>query len=270
MLRVYDITLAEFLSLSFVDYDRFGNVTATHEVPMTFGSPRREFGDGTNSQQYDDFPPTMAEQIAMPSTTLTRLSETFDWRRYTNAEIRHLGYTDDLNLILTSPFPLPFTLMYQLDAWAETYHDLNGMHERFLLKFPNPVWPIDVVFPQPWGTKPVYLTNDGVQLTSTLEPGEDERYLRLMATVTMEAWLPLPAVWKRTVQHYSIQFLEQNTEELILLLESEWADKAEFRKTGEKNQVLSWHSESEAIKPPATTLLVGEIASAAITNNPEV
>jgi len=86
----------------------------------------------------------------------------------------------------------------------------------------------------------VHLIEDGINNTSVFEPGEDERYVRFASTITMEAWLPLPTTWVRTVQKYGISIIHEETGEILDALETEYADKPEFWATGEKTQVLTW------------------------------
>ena len=243
MLRVYDIALATYLTLSMEKYDEYDQVLlSTDEIPMTFGTPRREFQEGTNSIVSGDFKPTAVEKIKVPSTTLVRLDSIFDYRRFTPAEWRGMRYSDDLTQVITARFPLPFNLIYQFEAWADTNHDLNRMQEHYMLKFPKPVWPLEISFPEPWGVHNVHLIEDNINNISVFEPGGDEeRILRFAATITMEAWVPLPSEWKRTIMKYGLDILNQvNPNQILQSLETEYADKAEFWATGDKTQVLEW------------------------------
>jgi hypothetical protein len=100
---------------------------------------------------------------------------------------------------------------------------------------------VDVDFPEPWGTQEVHIIEENISSTSVFEPGEDERYLRYVATITMEAWLPLPYEWRRTVQKFGFSIIDENNSNLVIAaLETEYADKQEFWDSGDKTQVLEW------------------------------
>jgi hypothetical protein len=75
---------------------------------------------------------------------------------------------------------------------------------------------------------------------STLEGGEINRELRGVASVNVFGWIPLPTRWVRTVQKLSIEMIEESSQEILEVYETEYASKADFWDTGDKEQVLVW------------------------------
>jgi hypothetical protein len=61
-----------------------------------------------------------------------------------------------------------------------------------------------------------------------------------VATVNVFGWIPLPTSWAKTIQKFSYELIEESSQEILEVLETEWADKQEYWATGEKEQVLQW------------------------------
>ena len=220
-------------------------------VPQVFATPRREFAERDFNEDNDerktamewdgDFPPTQLERIVYPSIAVTRLDISYDQVRFTYAPWRKLLYSKDLNLVMESNFPLPYNITYQFDFWALERAHLNAMTEQFARKFPRPTHWLDVPYPTPWGEQTVHMQSQGVFAdTSVLEGGETQRQLRGVATVTVFGWIPLPTRWVRTVQKLSVDLIEESSQEILEILETEWADKQLFWETGDSSQVLEW------------------------------
>ena len=245
IIRRYDHAMLEYFSMWIPFTDEETGEPREGRVPFIFATPKREHsGDDehkTGLSWFGDFAPTQMERIVYPGMTLTRLDATFDQARWTYAESRKLGFSHDLNLVLTSHFPLPYNFLYQIDFWAETYHDLNIFFEDFARKFPRPTYYLDVTYPIPWGEQAVHMQSQGtMNMTSVLEGGEQQRELRGVASVVLYGWIPLSPEWKRTVQRYGISIIEQSSEEILETMYTEWADKNEFWETGEYSQILEW------------------------------
>jgi hypothetical protein len=220
-------------------------------VPMVFATPRREYSErdlnaGTDrrrtAMEWDgDFPPTQLERIVYPSISVTRLNITFDQVRFTYAPWRKLLYSDDLNMIMAANFPLPYNFSYQFDFWALNQVHLNMFMEQWARKFPRPTHWLDVDYPPPWFVQGVHMQSDGLlSNTSMLEGGEDQRQLRMVATVNVFGWIPLPTRWVRTVQKLSIDLIEESSQEILEVFETEYASKQDFWETGDQEQVLVW------------------------------
>ena len=220
-------------------------------VPMVFATPRREFSEKDinvddetryTAQEWEgEFEPTQHERIVYPSIAVTRLDTMFDNMRFTYGEYRKLLYSSDLNLTLQAPFPLPYTFSYQFDFWVEEQSQLNAMAEQWIRKFPRPTWWVDVQYPPPWGTQSVHMqANPTFSNASILEGSEQNRELRGVATLNLFGWIPLPPSWVRTVQKLTLEIIEQSSEEILEIYETEYASKADFWETGDQEQVLVW------------------------------
>jgi hypothetical protein len=220
-------------------------------VPMVFATPRREWSENdfnaNDEERYTamtwegEFEPTQLERIGYPSIAVTRLDISFDQVRWTYAPWRRLLYSNDLNLIMESNFPLPYNFSYQFDFWVLEQGHLNIMMEQWARKFPRPTHWLDVQYPPPWGVQTVHMQGTPVfSNTSILEGGEQQRELRGVATVNVFGWIPLPPRWVRTVQKVSLDMIDDFSQEILETYETERASKQKFWETGDKEQVLVW------------------------------
>ena len=220
-------------------------------VPMVFASPRREFSENdfheNDEERYTamewegDFYPTQLERIVYPSVAVTRLDISFDQVRFTYAPWRKLIYSDDLNLVLEANFPLPYNFSYQFDFWCLEQAHLNIFMEQWARKFPRPTHWVDVQYPPPWDTQTVHIQGTPTFAnTSLLEGGEEQRQLRGVASLNVFGWIPLPSRWVRTIQKFSFDLIEESSEEILAVYETELANKKLFWETGDKEQVLEW------------------------------
>jgi len=246
-----DAAVMNYFTFWEIYHDTTTNLLMEKMIPQVFASPRREYTERDFHEQDDsnrlatewegDYPPTKHERIIMPSIAVTRLDVTFDQTRFTYAHWRKLLYSNDLNMTLESPFPLPYNFSYQFDFWVLEQAQLNSIIEQWARKFPHPTWWIDIQYPFPWGTNTVHIQSQGVMSnTSVLEAGEVQRQLRGVATVNVFGWIPLPYTWTRTVQKITLEMIEESSQEILETYETEWADKPTFWETGDQEQVLVW------------------------------
>ncbi len=246
ILKRYDYAMMEYFKMWIPFRDEDTGELREGLVPTVLATPRREqsgsFDDRRNAQTWEgDFPPTQLERIIYPGMTLTRLDATYDQSRFAYTTWRNLGYSDDLNSMMVSNFPLPYNFLYQLDFWVDTYHDYNVLLEQYARKFPRPTWWLDIKFPIPWDEHVVHIQDQGVfSSQSILEGGEIQRDLRAGATVNLFGWIPLPVEWARTIQRFSVDIIDSDASAILEVYETTWADKQEYSETGEKWQVLEW------------------------------
>jgi len=221
-------------------------------IPQVFATPRREWSvdDVNNPESQErrtamewvgDYDPTQIERISYPSIAVSRIDAQFDQQRWTYAPWRKILYSSDLNLVLESNFPLPYNFSYQFDFWVLEQQHLNMMMEQWARLFFRPTIPLDVHYPYPWGVQNVHVQQQGsFSNISTLETGEEQRELRGVATMNVMGWIPLPAKWVRTVQQVTVDIIEESSQEILLTMETERANKKIFKETGDKEQVLVW------------------------------
>lgn len=245
IIRRFDHAMLEYFTMWLPFQDQDTGEAREGQVPFVFATPKREHIQDEDahigSQGHGDFEPTSIDRVAVPGMTLTRMDATFDQSRWSYTEWRKLGYSNDLNLVQVSNFPLPYNFLYQIDFWAETYHDLNIFMETFARRFPRPTWWLDIKFPLPWGLKTVHMQSQGTfGMNSVLEGGIQQRELRGVASVVVYGWIPLSPRWVRTVQRMGIDVIEDYTDQIMEEYVSDWASKPDFWDTGFPAAPLEW------------------------------
>jgi len=249
---IHDAAVMNKFSFWSLIQDKDTNKLVEKRIPQVFGTPRREWSvsdvNNPNSQErrtameWDgDYDPTQLERIVYPSVAVTRIGTVFDQQRWTYTPWRKILYSSDLNLALEANFPLPYTFSYQFDFWVLEQQHLSMMMEQWARHFFRPTIPMDVHFPYPWGVQNVHVQQEGsFNNTSVLETGEEQRELRGVTTLNVMGWIPLPYKWIRTVQKVTVDLIEESSQEIIEIMETERADKKIFKETGDKDLVLTW------------------------------
>lgn len=246
-----DAAVMNYFTFWEIYHDTATNQLMEKMIPQVFATPRREFANmdvhtdnderRTAMEWSAEGTPMQIESYAYPNIAVTRLDVTFDQTRFTYAHWRKLLYSNDLNMALEAPFPLPYNFSYQFDFWVLEQAQLNSIIEQWARKFPHPTWWLDIQYPFPWGTNTVHIQSQGVfSNTSLFEGGEVQRQLRGVATVNLFGWIPLPYTWTRTVQKITLELIEESSQEILEIYETEWADKPTFWETGDQEQVLVW------------------------------
>lgn len=247
----HDVALMNYFTFWMPYKDKTTNILHEKLVPMVFATPRREYserdlnaGDDerrTAMEWEGDSPPTQLERIVYPSIAVSRMDITFDQTRFAYAPWRKLIYSDDLNMVLESNFPLPYNFSYQFDFWMLNQVDWNIFQESWARKFPRPTHWLDVNFPPPWDVQTVHMQTQGLlSNTSILEGGEDQRQIRGVATVNVFGWIPLPTRWVRTIQKLTIDLIEESSQEILEIYETELLSKQDYWDTGDKDQAWVW------------------------------
>jgi hypothetical protein len=246
VIRRHDQAMLEYFAMYMPFLHEETNTIREKIVPFVFSTPKREYSKDEDNKLtaqvfFGDYHITALEKLVYPNMTLTRLNIMFDQTRWHYPEWRHLSYSDDLNLLQVGNFPLPYTFMYQLDFAADTFHDMNIFQEQYARKFPRPTWWLDIIYPMPWDVQTLHMQSDATFTNaSTFETADAQRDLRGIATITLLGWIPLPTRWARTIQKYSLDIVEQNSEEILETYTTEAADKITYWNTGNKEQVLTW------------------------------
>ncbi len=242
---IHDAAVLNYFSFWTLIKDKATHRIIEKRVPTVFATPRREWSmadeRATAMEWEGSYDPTQLERIIYPSISVTRLDIAFDITRWEHAKCRKLKYSSDLNLILQSGCPLPYTFSYQFDFWVLEQAHFNEMAEQWIRYFPSPTIGIDVTYPPPWGVQNVHIQPQGsFGNISTYEGGEQQRELRGSATLNVFGWIPLPTTWVRTVQKFSLDMVEESSQEILIHLESDYADKKKFFETGDKDDVMKW------------------------------
>jgi len=250
---IHDAAVMNHFSFWTIIRDKETKRLVEKRMPQVFATPRREWSvpdvneDDTQTENKTaltwegEFDPTQLERIVYPSVAVSRIDTQFDQQRWTYASERNILYSSDLNLALESNFPLPYTFSYQFDFWVLEQQHLNAVMEQWARYFYRPTIPLDVHYPYPWGVQNTHVQPQGsFNNTSTLETGEEQREIRGVATLNLMGWIPLPYKWVRTVQKVTIELIEESSQEIMAIMETERASKKLFKETGDKDQVLVW------------------------------
>lgn len=208
----YDLALRDYLTLEIYPDPNDPNKTEKITVVPVTGPPRAEYATQTRiheipHQEADH----LNETVALPAMALSRLDFKFQPARWTKANYRKLGYTEDGFRVIQSEEPMPFDVMYQLDIWAKYRSQLNQIIRKLALKFiSRDVW-LPVNLGGPWGERSIPVVwMEGPKDLTTLDHGEYgniERKLRNVITFVMQGWImpdptSIPSVRKVTYVYY--------------------------------------------------------------------
>lgn len=210
MLRQYDFSVLEYLRI------RNANI----DIPITFASPRREFGQQDELVPGKPVPARYNQTVRYPAMSLTRLNFEFAPERFNPSNHRRLGWSDDLNLIYQAKHPLPYDLHYQLDIIAKLDDDANQLLTVTIGKFENMMAVLTANMGAPFGVKKIYLHLGNISDNSTLEGDEStDRITRYSADLKLEGWFPLSVKAIRTVRKvigdFEITKLDGTSAELV-------------------------------------------------------
>ena len=171
-------------------------------VPVT-GPPVLNLGTQAALNRTSEEPTTTRQNqiVKLPATAITQLNWNFDLRRWTKANFRRLGWTEEGQKVIQSNQVIPVDIMYQLDMWSKYRTTMNQMVRNIMLLFTNrEVW-LDVDLKGVWGIRSIPLTffYDGPKNLTDYEPADKDRTVRMVFTFIFHAWVipdanMLPAV----------------------------------------------------------------------------
>jgi hypothetical protein len=216
--RSYDQLIYEWLDKLKINYGSLGGVPRTNfGILRCFATPRRAFatmeemlirknwldssspedGSGSGNKVTSSY-----QRIPLPFCSIERTDYTIDKSRFSTGEFivySNNGYTSN-----KYRFPFPIDLSYKLEFWCKqrftVMHILEwvisqlspkGMGQSEML---FRITPIDHNGNTPYGSKTVPFVMDTFTDNSDIEPGENQRNLRLTFIFTLKAWLFYPPI----------------------------------------------------------------------------
>jgi hypothetical protein len=216
--RSFDQTVYSWLGGLLVNYSELGGVPKTNfGILRCYATPRRAYatmkdllirkgwmdrdkpgdGSGAGKKTIDSY-----VRVPLPFASITRNDYVFDTTRFSQGEFT--VYSPDYMTAKKYAFPKPINIPYQIEFWyREKFteaHILEWLYSKFGVRggghmesFLN-FTPKDSDGNNPFGTKVLPWILDSTNDNSDLEPGDQQRTLRLTASFTMKGWMFLPPI----------------------------------------------------------------------------
>lgn len=189
MIRRYDQAIRDLLALT-ID---------ANKIRMSFASASHE--GGTETERRVERAAPNSESVGLPAMALTRLGWELNPERQNLRRHRHLGWSDDLDMVFQAQHPMAWDIAYQLDIETRYREDMNILTQFTIIKFPNIVRAVLVDLGPPWGIKKVYLKLGNVVDNTEFQGDENKiRTYKTSIDFMFEAWMTLPPVSVRTVR----------------------------------------------------------------------
>jgi len=156
-------------------------------VQVLFVTPRKTFAEVTTGQLVDE------RTLIVPRISVQRLDPENDPTRYNSNRMRRLGWAysdlDDHRSMLSSKFPAPVNVQYQIDLWTRFVEEMN-LWERYVLEeFASTYIYLRIRPNDVYGWKKYIVFLRGIANNSDLEPGEGEREIRKTVTLECQCWM---------------------------------------------------------------------------------
>lgn len=193
--RIYDEMIIKWLrDIEYPVIDRIGTEFYPL-VPVVLSPPERAFAavsqvlnTGTTNNN------SKQRQVTYPFISVLRLDEVYDMERYSFSRIRNLKNNKQ------TPYPMPFTIPYQIEIWAKGTTTINYLTQWILLQFESTrlhlyadfsIIDNDIYSSHYPVSIPVLYKSSGN--TSDIEPGEKDRTLRKTIDIEVNGWLFRPS-----------------------------------------------------------------------------
>lgn len=199
----YDTALKEFFTMKL--YPDMQKPREYIILTPVEGPPRIEFANqeqlNPNNEPVEG---RINNTVRLPAIAVTQLNWSFDLSRWTRANFRRLGWTEQGNRVIQSPQLVPVDVMYQVDLISKYRITMNQMVKNILIKFTNREVALDVDLGSVWGKRVILLTDgyDGPINLSDIEPVDKDRIVRMAFTFTLHAWIIPDAYTAPTVKKY--------------------------------------------------------------------
>ena len=189
-LKVYDKALVNFFSVPKVEHPEAGL------IPLVWSPPQRAFSTMAASL---GLPPD-TKRPPLPMMALHRMDFLGDWTRFNYYERAVVRYDSApaYNLVKTCRPPQTVTIPYTLETWTLTTQEMNWVLHHLLLKFTQEIAYIQVNLEE-YGCRTLSIRLEGYSNTTNLEPGEEERDLRISFNASLNGYIFRPLDQVKTV-----------------------------------------------------------------------
>lgn len=224
--RVYDQCIYDWLDNLKINYGSLGGVPHTNfGILRVFASPDRAYATmetvlirkgfitpetaGSGSGTRETGPKTYL-RVPQPFASILRGAEVLDESRWQRAPIRKLEYNEQFTEAYQHRFPQPLNIPYTIEFWCAKHYTISHIKE-WLWSNVSPMGMskkeirLTANFGSPWGDKIVPVTVQNWGDNSDLEPGEQERELRVTLELLVKGWLFLTPTAVPTIIAAEIQ-----------------------------------------------------------------
>lgn len=183
ILKIYDKALFDWMKKRIVvDGHTLGYHIATPDRPFGFDLPTNP-DDGTIDTK------RAVNMLLTPQVSLIRTGMDIDMSRNQTNKFHNIAWWDnDKKMSVSSKYPRPWNLNYQIDIIARLRNDIQNAVQWFLY-YTDPVRLIKIDFQYPWSKRFVTLKFSRIEDNSDIESGEGLRYYRYTIPCVVEAFM---------------------------------------------------------------------------------
>jgi len=161
-----------------------------------FATPERPFAfkNAEDNDELDNVDTVLdvdraTQTLPSPLITVSRTDMRYDFTRSNTNKWRKVRWWDDNRTFwVSSYYPSPWNINYQIDVYARFRMDANKLIHWFLF-WPKPFHTLSINFGYPWGQQSIDLRFELITDTSVLEAGENERWVRYTVPCTLQAYM---------------------------------------------------------------------------------
>jgi len=194
--------------------DNFPPLLEGRTTQLLIATQRKAFAEVTSGQIIDE------RTRKLPRISLQRLDPENDPTRFNSNRIRRLGWCnptqDPQSHLLSSKFPAPVIIPYQIDMWTRFVKEMN-LWERFIMETFSPSYTYLRIRPNDvWGWKMFSVFWEGAVINnSDLEPQEEERQIRKTININCECWMfPDDFIKRPVVKRVEMEWLDKDDSSL--------------------------------------------------------
>lgn len=182
---------------------------------ILISTPRKAFAEVTSGVLVNE------RTLTTPRIALQRLYTNNAPKRFNASRLRALGWSNDSSnekrSLLSSKFPAPIDIHYQVDLWSRFYKEINLWERQLLESFASQYIYLRIRPNDMFGWKSYIVFLDGqISNNSDLEPEEGERIIRKTLMLRAECWI-FPDVF---VPNYVVKRVKTIYEDT----EGDWSD----------------------------------------------
>ena len=159
-------------------------------------------------------------RMQFPAIAITRTGFDFDPNRYHKATIRKAHYTSEYREVQEFPYPVPYSINYQLDLFTITTTQMNLLEQWVALQFDSQILRLPVNFSQISNTVYkediyVHIFLESLSSSDMLETSRDHRKKRTTVSLKIEGFLVRPYNTQKTIFITSLDYYDDSTGGLL-------------------------------------------------------